>query len=104
VERPSRRFATPSRGSGSFRALPLVSALRAAVRLSAGEVADLEQIRRTRGVEILLINLPVLHLPVGECYNVRYGQAVLADFVAWAASDARLRGLDSIRAETARGS
>jgi hypothetical protein len=56
-------------------------------------LAYLQEIRRTRGVEILVVNLPVLHMPRGACYNVRYGKAVLEDFVAWAASETRQRGL-----------
>ena len=56
-------------------------------------LAYLEQIQRTRGVEMLVVGLPVIHMPRGECYNVRYSKALFADFKAWAASETAARGL-----------
>jgi len=56
-------------------------------------LAYLEQIQRTRGVEVLVVGMPVARAPVGDCYNVRYGNAILADFMAWTASETRARGL-----------
>lgn len=56
-------------------------------------LAYLAEIQRTRGVEILVVGLPVARVPVGQCYNVRYSKAALADFVAWADSETRARGL-----------
>lgn len=53
----------------------------------------LESIQRTRNIDVLVVSWPVSHEPVGDCYNVRYGNAILADFVAWLEPESRRRGL-----------
>jgi lysophospholipase L1-like esterase len=56
-------------------------------------LAYLEQIQRTRGVEVLVINWPAVHEPVGACYNARFTTAGFEDYLAWVGPQARARGL-----------
>jgi hypothetical protein len=56
-------------------------------------LAHLEHLQRTRGIPVLVVNWPVAHEPVGDCYNVRFGNSILADYVAWLEQETRSRGL-----------
>jgi hypothetical protein len=56
-------------------------------------IAYLEQIRRDRGIEVLVINWPVEHWPIGDCYNARYSNAGVEEFNRWIAEQTRTRGL-----------
>jgi hypothetical protein len=56
-------------------------------------LAYLEELHRSRGVEVLVVNWPVAHEPVGDCYNVRYPNAGLAEFRDWVREETRARGL-----------
>jgi hypothetical protein len=56
-------------------------------------LAYLEQIRRSRGVEVVVVNWPVAHEPVADCYNVRYPANAMARFNAWLRDEAAARGL-----------
>ena len=53
----------------------------------------LDALRQQTGVEVLVVNWPVAHEPVGDCYNVRYTNATLAEYNRWIAEQARARGL-----------
>lgn len=56
-------------------------------------LAYLEQIRSTRGVAAVVVNWPVAHEPVGDCYNVRYPAAAFAEYNAWLRAETAARGL-----------
>jgi lysophospholipase L1-like esterase len=56
-------------------------------------LAYLEQIQRTRGVEVLVINRPAAHEPVGACYNARFTTASFEDHLAWVGPQVQARGL-----------
>jgi hypothetical protein len=56
-------------------------------------LAYLEHLRVERGVQVLIVNWPVAHEPLGVCYNFRYTKAALEEFRSWIAEDARRRGL-----------
>lgn len=56
-------------------------------------VAYLDELRRDKGVDVLLVNWPVNHAPKGSCYSVRYPSAALREFRAWLAGEARDRGI-----------
>jgi hypothetical protein len=56
-------------------------------------LAYLEELRRTRGIEVVVVNWPIAHEPVDQCYNVRYGARELAEFNDWLRADAARRGL-----------
>jgi len=53
----------------------------------------LEQLHRTHGVEVLIVNWPSAHDPVGDCYNARYSNAAMDDFNRWLAAEAAARDL-----------
>lgn len=57
-------------------------------------LAYLEELERTRGLEVVVVNWPNAHEPVGDCYNVRYTRALVAEYNDWLAAQARRRGLD----------
>src|SRR5204862_7348166 len=56
-------------------------------------LAYLEQLHRVHGVDVLVVNWPIAHEPVADCYNVRYPNAGLAEFRAWVRDETRARGL-----------
>jgi hypothetical protein len=56
-------------------------------------LAWLEQLSRERGVPILVVNLPVVHRPIGRCYNAHYPAARFQEYLDWIASESRARGL-----------
>jgi hypothetical protein len=43
----------------------------------------LAELRDERGIEILIVNWPVSREPRGDCYNIRYSNAALADYLDW---------------------
>jgi len=56
-------------------------------------LAFLEQLQRERDILLLVVHWPVAHEPVGDCYNVRFTNALAAEFVDWLAAETRARGL-----------
>jgi hypothetical protein len=59
-------------------------------------LAYLQELHETRGVEILIVNWPIAHEPVEDCYSVRYTDAAVAQFNTWLADEVRERGLDYV--------
>jgi GDSL-like Lipase/Acylhydrolase family len=55
--------------------------------------AYLASLRAHSGAAMLLINWPIAHEPNGECYNVRYSNALVAQFNEWLAAEAQRYGL-----------
>jgi hypothetical protein len=43
----------------------------------------LAQLRAERGIGVLVVNWPVAHEPVGNCYNARYDEEALATYDRW---------------------
>ncbi len=56
-------------------------------------LAYLEQLQRQRDILVLVVHWPVAHEPVDDCYNVRFTDALVTDFVDWLAAEAGVRGL-----------
>lgn len=56
-------------------------------------LAYLEQIQKTRGVPVIVVNWPVAHEPVGDCYSVRYPAEAMAQYDAWLRAETSRRGL-----------
>jgi len=56
-------------------------------------LAYLQQLQQETGVAVLVVNWPVAHEPVGECYNIRHSAAAYAEFNAWLPAEAAARGL-----------
>ena len=56
-------------------------------------LAYLEQLQRERDIPVLVVHWPVAHEPVGDCYNMRFTNALAAEFVDWLAAETRARGL-----------
>ena len=56
-------------------------------------LAYLQQLRETRGVEVLVVNWPVSNEPIGECYNAGYTSTALAEYDRWLADEVARRGL-----------
>ncbi len=53
----------------------------------------LQEVQEQHGVAVLIVNWPVAHEPVGECYNVRYSNAIVAEFNQFLEKDTEQRGL-----------
>jgi hypothetical protein len=60
---------------------------------SWNSVAYLEQLQKTRGTTAVVVNWPVAHEPVDDCYDVRYPTAALEDWNVWLRDETRRRGL-----------
>jgi hypothetical protein len=56
-------------------------------------IAYLAQIRDTTGVSVVIVNWPVAHEPVGDCYNVRYTDAAVEEYNRWLREQARTHAL-----------
>jgi hypothetical protein len=56
-------------------------------------LAYLQQLHDQRGIDVLVVNWPIAHEPVGVCYNVRYGNRWVAEFNQWLGAQAAERGL-----------
>ena len=56
-------------------------------------LAYLQQLQREHDARVLVVHWPVAHEPVGDCYNVRFTRALVAEFVEWLAAETRARGL-----------
>jgi len=56
-------------------------------------LAYLEDLQRTRGVEVVVVNWPVAHEPVGDCYDFRYPAADFEEYTAWLRDQTAARGL-----------
>jgi hypothetical protein len=52
-------------------------------------LAFLEQLQRERDLLLLIVHWPVAHEPVDDCYNVRFTNALAAEFVDWLAAESR---------------
>ena len=53
----------------------------------------LEDLRRTRGIEVLIINWPSAHDPIDDCYNARYSNAAMDEFNRWLHLETTTRNL-----------
>lgn len=56
-------------------------------------LAYLQHLRETRHIEVLIINWPVSHEPIDECYNAGYTNDALAEYDRWLADEVARRGL-----------
>ncbi len=56
-------------------------------------LAYLEDLQHTRGVEVMVVNWPVAHEPIGDCYDFRYPAADLAEYTVWLREETAARGL-----------
>jgi len=56
-------------------------------------IAFLEGLQAATGAPVLVVNWPVAHEPVGDCYNVRYPAAALHAYDEWMSAETEKRGL-----------
>jgi len=56
-------------------------------------LAYLQQVHAATGIDVVIVNWPVAHEPVGDCYNVRYTTRILQEYNDWLAAQARQRGM-----------
>jgi len=56
----------------------------------------LEELRRTRGIDVVLAHWPVNHLPNGACYNQRTSTARLTEFLDWLRAESAARGFEYV--------
>jgi hypothetical protein len=56
-------------------------------------LAYLEQLQRERDILVLVVHWPVANEPVGDCYNMRFTNALATEFVDWLAAETRAREL-----------
>lgn len=57
-------------------------------------LAYVQQLRDQLGIDVLIVNWPIAHEPVGACYNVRYSTALVAEFNDFLREQCATRGLD----------
>lgn len=57
-------------------------------------LANLAAIRARTGAAVLVVNWPIAHEPVGECYNFRYSNTLASAFNRWLQSESERLGLD----------
>jgi len=60
----------------------------------------LRQIHQTLGIPIVVVNWPVAHEPIDDCYNVRYPSAALQQFNNWMERETRTRGMYYVNLQT----
>ena len=56
-------------------------------------IAFLERLQASTRAPVLVVNWPVAHEPVGDCYNVRYPAAALQAYDEWLRAETEKRGL-----------
>lgn len=56
-------------------------------------LAYLEELQRTRGIDVVVVHWPLNHQPSGSCYNMRISDARLSQFLAWLKAETAERGL-----------
>ena len=56
-------------------------------------LAYLEELQRTRGIDVVVAHWPLNHQPNGACYDMRISDARLAQFLEWLKADTAERGL-----------
>jgi hypothetical protein len=56
-------------------------------------LAYLQQLHDSDGIAVVVVNWPLAHEPVGECYNVRYSAAAVDSFNRWLQAECDARGL-----------
>lgn len=56
-------------------------------------LAYVQHVRELSGVEVVIVNWPVAHHPVEDCYSVRYTNAALEHYNDWMREETRARGL-----------
>jgi hypothetical protein len=56
-------------------------------------LAYLEELQRTRGIDVVVVHWPLNHQPSGACYDQRVSDARLAQFLEWLKADTAERGL-----------
>jgi lysophospholipase L1-like esterase len=54
----------------------------------------LAELRRTRGIDVVVVHWPLNHQPSGACYDVRISDARLAQFLEWLRVGTTERGLE----------
>jgi hypothetical protein len=55
-------------------------------------LAYLEEERARHGFEVVIVYWPIAHEPLGECYNVRFTQAIVDRFAEWVRTESERRG------------
>jgi hypothetical protein len=60
---------------------------------SWNSLAWLEQLARKRAIRVLVVNLPVVHQPIGRCYNAHYPTAAFREYLDWLVRETRARDL-----------
>ena len=53
----------------------------------------LEELRRSDGIDVVVVAWPVAHEPVGDCYSVRYTEESVQEFNGWVQAESARRGL-----------
>ncbi|MEO8601865.1 MAG: SGNH/GDSL hydrolase family protein [bacterium] len=56
-------------------------------------LAYLEDLQANFGLRVVVVNWPVAHEPVGDCYNVRFPAAAVQEFNDWLGRETAQRGL-----------
>jgi hypothetical protein len=56
-------------------------------------LAYLDELRRTDGVEVVVVYWPIAHEPVDDCYDERYTDESVAKFARWLEDETVARGL-----------
>jgi lysophospholipase L1-like esterase len=57
-------------------------------------------VRDATGIPVLVVNLPVTHEPVGQCYNVRYSARRVKQFNGWLQTECAARKFDYVDLHT----
>ncbi len=52
----------------------------------------LEKLHQTRGIGVLIVNWPIAHEPIDDCYNVRFSNKAVDEFDRWLREQAAARG------------
>ncbi|HVN85508.1 MAG TPA: SGNH/GDSL hydrolase family protein [Candidatus Binatia bacterium] len=55
-------------------------------------LAYLKEVSDSTGVPVAIVNWPVAHEPVDDCYNVRFTNAALSEYNLWLAEEAKAAG------------
>src|SRR5262245_28865317 len=56
----------------------------------------LDELRRTRGIDVVVAHWPVNHEPDGACYNARISTARLTEFLDWIRAETAARGFEYV--------
>jgi hypothetical protein len=56
----------------------------------------LQELRRSDGIDVVVVAWPVAHEPVGDCYSVRYTEDSVQQFSSWLQDESARRGLSLV--------